>query len=145
MKDLLSRAAIITLFTLLSVNLLVDFMQTGHVTGLLLLASESLVVVLTVLRRRARLVDHSVAAAVMTTLSVAGPPLMRAGAALPIASDAVTAIISAIGLSLVWSARSRLAVALAWCRPTAASSCADRTTWFGIRSTRATSSRTSAS
>ena len=101
MKDLLSRAAIITLFTLLSVNLLVDFMQTGHVTGLLLLASESLVVVLTVLRRRARLVDHSVAAAVMTTLSVAGPPLMRAGAALPIASDAVTAIISAIGLSLV--------------------------------------------
>ena len=29
-------------------------MRTGHVTGLLLLASESLVVVLTIVRRRAR-------------------------------------------------------------------------------------------
>jgi protein-S-isoprenylcysteine O-methyltransferase Ste14 len=71
------------------------------VTGLLLLASESLVVVLTVLRRRARLVDSSVAAAVMTTLSLAGPPLMRAGTGLPFASDVVTAMISAIGLCLV--------------------------------------------
>lgn len=101
MKDLAGRMAIVTLFTLLSVNLLTDYMHNGHVTGLLLLASESLVVVLTVLRRRARLVDSSVAAAVMTTLSLAGPPLMRAGTGLPIASDVVTAMISAIGLALV--------------------------------------------
>ena len=65
--DLLARAMIVALFTLLSINLLGDFMRTGHVTGLLLLASESLVVVLTIVRRPARLVDRSVAAAVMTT------------------------------------------------------------------------------
>ena len=39
--------SIVVLFTLLSINLFGDFMRTGHVTGLLLLASESLVVVLT--------------------------------------------------------------------------------------------------
>ena len=64
------------LFTLLSINLLADFMRTGHVTGLLLLVGESLVVVLTIVRRRAIAVDRSAAAAVMTT-RVAG----RAGAA----------------------------------------------------------------
>jgi protein-S-isoprenylcysteine O-methyltransferase Ste14 len=101
MRDLLARATVVTLFTLLSVNLLADFMRTGHVTSLLLLAGESLVVVLTVLRRRARLVDRSIAAAVMTTLSVAGPPLLRAGQGLPMAPDVVTAMISAVGLSLV--------------------------------------------
>ncbi len=101
MKDLLARVTIVTLFTLMSVNLLVDFMHTGHVTGLLMLASESLVVVLTVLRRRARFVDHSFAAATMTMLSIAGPPLMRAGAAQPLTADVITAMISAIGLLLV--------------------------------------------
>jgi protein-S-isoprenylcysteine O-methyltransferase Ste14 len=101
MRDLFARMTIVTLFTLLSVNLLADFMRTGHVTGLLLLAGESLVVILTLLRRRARLVDRSFAAAVMTTLSVAGPPLLRAGGSLPMAPDVVTAMISAVGLSLV--------------------------------------------
>jgi protein-S-isoprenylcysteine O-methyltransferase Ste14 len=101
MRDLFARATVVTLFTLLSVNLLTDFMRTGHVTGLLLLASEALVVILTILRRPARLVDRSVAAAVMTTLSVAGPPLLRAGEALPFAPDVITAMISAVGLLLV--------------------------------------------
>ena len=67
------------LFALLSVNLFADFMRTGHVTGLLLLASESLVVVLTIVRRRrdARSIGRS-APASMTLVSVAGPPLLRA-------------------------------------------------------------------
>ncbi len=38
--DLLGRAAIVALFTMLSVNLFGDFLQTGHVTGMLLLAGE---------------------------------------------------------------------------------------------------------
>jgi protein-S-isoprenylcysteine O-methyltransferase Ste14 len=101
MRDFLARVSIITLLTLLSVNLLADFMRHGHVTGLLLLTGESLVVVLTLARRRASLVDRSVAAAVMTTLSVAGPPLLRASESVPIAPDIVTAMISAVGLSLV--------------------------------------------
>jgi protein-S-isoprenylcysteine O-methyltransferase Ste14 len=106
-RDLLARSCVAMLFTLLSVNLLLNFMRTGHVTGLLFLASEALVVVLTVFRRPARLVDRTMAATVTTTLSMAGPPmvgvigLLRAPDALPLAPDALTAIVSAIGLALV--------------------------------------------
>ncbi|HKB10620.1 MAG TPA: isoprenylcysteine carboxylmethyltransferase family protein [Vicinamibacterales bacterium] len=100
-RDFCARACIVVLFTLLCANLLQNFLRTGHVTGLLFLASESLVVVLTTVRRRARLVDRTMAAAVTTTLSMAGPPLLRAGDAMPLAPDALTAVISAIGLLLV--------------------------------------------
>ena len=99
--DLASRAMIVILFTLLSINLLSDFMRTGHVTGLLLLASESLVVVLTVVRRPARLVDRSFNAALMTTVSLAGPPLLRASSDMGYVPDVVTAMVSAVGLALV--------------------------------------------
>jgi protein-S-isoprenylcysteine O-methyltransferase Ste14 len=101
LTDLLSRSMIVVLFSMLSINILGDFMRSGHVTGLLLLAGESLVVVLTVIRRKARLVDRSVAAAVITTVAVAGPPLMRAGGAAPLAPDVVTSMICALGLALV--------------------------------------------
>ena len=99
--DLLARATIVSLFTLLSVNIVANFMRTGQVTGLILLASESLVVVLTIARRRARVVDRSVVAAVMTTVSLIGPPLVRASDAAPLAADAATAILSALGLGVV--------------------------------------------
>ena len=99
--DLASRAMIVILFTLLSINLLSDYMRTGHVTGLLLLASESLVVVLTVIRRPARLVDRSFNAALMTTVSLAGPPLLRASSETGFLPDAATAMVSAVGLALV--------------------------------------------
>ena len=99
--DLASRGMIVILFTLLSINLLSDFMRTGHVTGLLLLASESLVVVLTVVRRPARLVDRSFNAALMTIVSLAGPPLLRASSDMGYVSDAATAVVSAVGLALV--------------------------------------------
>jgi protein-S-isoprenylcysteine O-methyltransferase Ste14 len=99
--DLMSRAMIVMLFTMLSVNLLGDFLRTGHVTGLLLLAGESLVVVLTVVRRKAMYVDRSVAAGVLTLLSVAGPPMLRASDVTPLVPDVATAMVSAIGLGLV--------------------------------------------
>jgi len=99
--DLMSRAMIVMLFTMLSINLLGDFLRTGHVTGLLLLAGEALVVVLTVLRRKALYVDRSVSAAVLTLLSVAGPPMLRASDVTPLVPDVATAMVSAIGLALV--------------------------------------------
>src|SRR5262245_46534499 len=99
--DFLSRAVICALFALLSVNLFADFMRTGHITGLLLLVSESLIVILTVLRRRATVVDRSTIAAIVTAASIAGPPLLRAGGAPALASDAVTAAMSAVGLLIV--------------------------------------------
>jgi protein-S-isoprenylcysteine O-methyltransferase Ste14 len=101
-RDLIARASIGALFTLLSINLLGDFLRTGRVTGLLLLVGESLVVILTIVRRRAIAVDRSAAAAVLTTVSLAGPALLRAveaGAAL--APDRMTAVLSGIGLLLV--------------------------------------------
>ena len=99
--DLLSRAMIVVLFTMLSINLLGDFLRTGHVTGLLLLAGEALVVVLTVVRRKAMYVDRSIAAGVLTVLSVAGPPMLRASDVTPLVPDVATAMVSAIGLGLV--------------------------------------------
>jgi len=99
--DLLARATVIVLFSLMSVNLLGDFVRTGHVTGLLLLASESLVVVLTLVRRRPQFVDRSAAGVVATALSLAGPPLLRAVDGQGVVPDAVTAIVSAAGLGVV--------------------------------------------
>jgi protein-S-isoprenylcysteine O-methyltransferase Ste14 len=103
--DFVARAVISALFALLSVNLLADFVRTGHLTGLLLLVSEALIVVLTVLRRPATCVDRSTIAAVMTTVSIAGPPLLRAGSGHALVGDAVTASLSAVGLLLVIAAK----------------------------------------
>jgi protein-S-isoprenylcysteine O-methyltransferase Ste14 len=100
--DLVARVTVGALFTLLSLNLLGDFMRTGHVTGLLLLVGESLVVILTIARRRAVAVDRSALAAILTTLSLAGPALLRAtDTEVPLASDQITALVSGIGLLLV--------------------------------------------
>jgi protein-S-isoprenylcysteine O-methyltransferase Ste14 len=100
-NDLVARATIVTLFSLLSINLLGEFMRTGHLTGLLLLVGESLVVVLTIIRRRAIAVDRSAAAAIMTSVSLVGPVLMRATSTPALMSDQMTALLSAIGLVLV--------------------------------------------
>jgi len=99
--DLMSRALIVMLFTMLSINLLADFLRTGHVTGLLLLVGEALVVILTVIRRRAIQVDRSLAAGILTLLSVAGPPMLRASDVESLLPDVATAMISATGLGLV--------------------------------------------
>jgi protein-S-isoprenylcysteine O-methyltransferase Ste14 len=96
-----ARAIVIVLFSLMTANLLGEFLRTGHLTGLLLLASESLVVVLTIVRRRTALVDRSAAGLVTTALSLAGPPLLRTVQGSNLAPDAITAIVSAAGLGLV--------------------------------------------
>jgi len=101
-SDFLARVTVGALFTVLSINLLSDYMRTGHVTGLLLLVGESLVVVLTIARRRAISVDRSAVAVIMTMVSLAGPALLRATEAQPpLATDEVTALLSAVGLMLV--------------------------------------------
>jgi len=99
--DFLARALVGILFAMFATNLFQDFLRTGHLTGLLLLVSESLVVVFTVGRRRATLVDHSVAAVVVTTLCLAGPSLLRTGDEVAMVPDSVTTVISALGLVLV--------------------------------------------
>ena len=99
--DLAARVIVIVLFSLMSANLFGDFLRTGHVTGLMLLASESLVVVLTIVRRHTSLVDRSVAGVITTAVSLAGPPLLRAFDESNLVPDGVTAIASAAGLGLV--------------------------------------------
>jgi protein-S-isoprenylcysteine O-methyltransferase Ste14 len=106
--DLFARAASGLLFVLLSINLVHDFQQTRRVTGLLLLVSEALVVVLVVFRRPARQVDRTTTARVITAISMVGPPLLRAGSESPILPDMLTAIVSCVGLALVITAKMTL-------------------------------------
>src|SRR5207253_9668412 len=59
----------------------------------------------TIVRRRARVTDRSVAAAVTTALSIAGPPLLRAGQLPGLLPDVATAALSVVGLILVISSK----------------------------------------
>ena len=99
--DLVARTFVGALFVLLSFNLLNDYVRTGRLTGLLFLVSEALVVVLTIVRRRAQVVDRSVSSAFLTMFSLVGPPLMRAGAGEALVPDALTAVVSTIGVAIV--------------------------------------------
>lgn len=101
LADLFARAFVGTLFVLLSINLLEDFLRTERITGLLLLVSESLVVVLTVMRRRAYLVDTSALALTITAIALVGPPLLRTGDGAGLLPDGLTALISSAGVCLV--------------------------------------------
>jgi len=103
--DLMARLLVCALFALLSVNLLADFARTQRITGLLLLVSESLVVGLTILRRRARIVDRSAPAAIATTISLVGPALLRTAAGPGLVPDLATAVLSALGLIVVISGK----------------------------------------
>ncbi len=96
--DFGARFTIGVLFLLFCVRLGQNFLQTGRITGLLLLASEFLVVVLTVFRRPAVTVDRRWHSRVIVAASLTGPLLVRPtvdGAVLP---DAVTALVSGAGL-----------------------------------------------
>jgi len=99
--DLLARGIVAGLFLALAANLFNDFMQTGHVTGLLLLASELLVAVFTMTRRRTNDVDRSMKALLLTGTSVLGPALLRASTGNALAPDALTVTVSAVGLLIV--------------------------------------------
>jgi protein-S-isoprenylcysteine O-methyltransferase Ste14 len=107
LADWAARIIVCLMFGALCVNILQEFLRTGHITGLMLLASESLVIVLTLARRRATIVDRSVPAGIVTLVSVAGPPLMRADhdiVALA-APDMLTGIISLLALMLIVSGK----------------------------------------
>jgi protein-S-isoprenylcysteine O-methyltransferase Ste14 len=99
--DIGARVLSGVLFVLLSMNLVRDFLATRRLTGLLLLVSEALVVVLIVFRRRAVQVDRSTSARLITVVSMIGPPLLRAGQEAALVPDLLTALVSTVGLALV--------------------------------------------
>jgi protein-S-isoprenylcysteine O-methyltransferase Ste14 len=96
--ELVSKTVIVTLFSMMTVRLAADFRATGHATGLLLLASEALVVALTVFRRPAGIVDRSARARVLTALSMLGPPLVQPASFAAIAPETLTVLFSGVGL-----------------------------------------------
>ena len=100
-SDFAARALVVALFTVMAARFGIDYSQTGHVTGLLLLASEGLVVMLTVVRRTPASVDRSTEARALTALSVAGPLFARPAGAYAIAPEVLTVAISVIGLTVV--------------------------------------------
>jgi steroid 5-alpha reductase family enzyme len=99
--DLGARMVVVGLFTLMAVRIGNDFLATGRMTGLLLLASELLVVVLTVLRRSTAVVDRSYRARVLTACSMLGPVLVRPGQIAALAPEVMTVLLSAAGLMVV--------------------------------------------
>jgi protein-S-isoprenylcysteine O-methyltransferase Ste14 len=99
--DLTARFVVVVLFTLLGIRIGSDFLLTGRLTGLLLLASETLVVILTVRRRSFSVIDRSPRARVLTALSIMGPFLVRPASAVALAPEAVTVLLSGIGLTVV--------------------------------------------
>jgi protein-S-isoprenylcysteine O-methyltransferase Ste14 len=103
--DACARVMIVSLFTLMAVRIGIDFVETGRLTGLLLLASETLVVVFTVIRRSPSSVDRSMRARVLTTMSMMGPPLVRPANVEALAPEIVTVVISAVGLMVAISGK----------------------------------------
>ena len=101
LTDVTSRVTIVVLFSFMAMRFGADFVATGRLTGLLLLVSEALVVMLTVLRRSAVALDRSMRARVLTTLSMLGPPLLQPGHAGALAPETVTVLLSIAGLAVV--------------------------------------------
>lgn len=101
LAELLAKIIIVTLFASMAIRLANDWLMTGHLTGMLLLASESLVVALTLVRRSAGVVDRSWTARLLTGFSTFGPNLVTAGAAGALASEFLTLGISGTGLFVV--------------------------------------------
>lgn len=98
--ELTSKIVIVTLFSSMAMRLAADAMKTGHVTGILLLASEALVVVLTVVRRSAGSVDRSWRARALTVCSTFGPPLVRPVSAAG-SPENLALVVTALGLIVV--------------------------------------------
>jgi protein-S-isoprenylcysteine O-methyltransferase Ste14 len=99
-SEFAARAFVSGLLVVFATRIGAEFLRTGHITGLLLLVSELLVLVMTITRRRAGTVDRSLYVRLITTVSVVGVPLIRPteGALLP---DMVTALVTAGGLVVV--------------------------------------------
>jgi protein-S-isoprenylcysteine O-methyltransferase Ste14 len=99
--DLVARFVIIVLFTLMAIRIGADFLETGKVTNLLLLGSEALVVVLTVLRRGTSIIDRSHRARVLTAISMMGPVLVQPASVTALAPEVATVLVSATGFLVV--------------------------------------------
>jgi protein-S-isoprenylcysteine O-methyltransferase Ste14 len=99
--EFFAKVAILTLFSSMAMRLAQEAAKTGHITGILMLASEALVVAFTLVRRSAGAVDRSWKARTLTLFSTFGPPLVRPITVSALSSESLAVVISAIGLIIV--------------------------------------------
>lgn len=106
-REFAARACLSGLFVVLAIRIGSEFMRTGHVTGLLLLVSELLVVVLTIVRRPATTVDRTWRARMIAAVSILGVPLIQpsGGGLLP---DLWTALLTGAGLLVIITGKATL-------------------------------------
>jgi len=97
----LSRILVGSLFCVLAWRLLGDFLETNRATDLLLLVGESLVVVLTCLRRPASVVDRRPVVRLVTAVSMTLPLLSQPAHVAPIIPEAAAATLLGFGLLIV--------------------------------------------
>ena len=98
--DAVARIVVAGLFLGLAYRVGQSVVDTGRLTALLLLASESLVVVLTLLRRHAVDIDRRWSVRVVVAASVSGPMLLTPTVGVALLADAYTVVVSGVGL--VW-------------------------------------------
>jgi protein-S-isoprenylcysteine O-methyltransferase Ste14 len=101
LSEIAAKAIIAGLFLGLAFRIGDHFVETGRPTGLFLLASELLVVILTIVRRPATVINRSWRARAMTAVSILGPPMLRPIDGSGLVSEFVTLPISMVGLSIV--------------------------------------------
>jgi protein-S-isoprenylcysteine O-methyltransferase Ste14 len=101
LPDLVARALIVGLFLGLAFRIGQDALITGRPTGLLLLASELLVVVLTLVRRKTDTVDRRWRTRLIAGASIVGPFLLRPSDGMGLSLEMMTATVSAAGLAIV--------------------------------------------
>ena len=99
--DACARILLGGLFLGLAVRIGQNFLLTGKLTGLLLLVSELLVVVLTCFRRRAMWVDRGLWTRAIATASILGPMCLQPTGLAGMAPEVVTATASALGLAVI--------------------------------------------
>ena len=102
--DFGARASICALFVFFATQIGGEFARTGHVTGLLLLVSELLVVLLTVVRRPAMVVDRAMSTRLVAAVSMVGIYFIRP-VGTPLVSDLATATVSGAGLLAIIAAK----------------------------------------
>jgi protein-S-isoprenylcysteine O-methyltransferase Ste14 len=102
--DFGARASICALFVFFATQIGGEFGRTGHVTGLLLLVSELLVVLLTVARRPAVVIDRAMSTRLVAAISMIGIYFIRP-VGTPLAPDLATATVSGAGLLAIIAAK----------------------------------------
>ena len=100
-SEALARVVIAGLFLALAIRIGENFLETGRLTGLLLLVSELFVVVLTLARRPAVCVDRAWIVRAVSVVSMLGPPLVRPTTEAGVVPEVYLVMLAACGLLLV--------------------------------------------